>query len=71
MIMPWVNNFTVQLQRNLLYTAVTRAKEKVFILGHKQALETAVKNNSVTKRNSIFSSRILSYLENNPEVKDD
>jgi exodeoxyribonuclease V alpha subunit len=70
-IIPWVNSFSIQLQRNLLYTAVTRAKEKVFILGHKQALETAIKNNSVTKRNSIFSSRILSYLENDPEENND
>lgn len=61
-ILPYVNYFSVQLQRNLLYTAVTRAKKKVFILGHQKALYRSIQNNNVTKRNTIFSSRILTHL---------
>lgn len=61
-ILPWVDYFGGQLQRNLLYTAVTRAKEKVFILGNTSALRRAINNNNTTKRNSVLSSRILSEI---------
>jgi exodeoxyribonuclease V alpha subunit len=63
-ILPWVNEFSIQLQRNLLYTAITRAKNKVFMIGNKEALKSAIKNNNTSKRNSILSSRILTNLEN-------
>jgi len=62
-IMPFVNNFSVQLQRNLLYTAITRAKKKVFILGHQKALFKSILNNNVSKRNTVLSSRILTHLD--------
>lgn len=61
-IMPFVNYFSVQLQRNLLYTAITRAKKKVFLLGHQKALYRAILNNNVSKRNTVLSSRILTRL---------
>lgn len=61
-ILPWVKDFTIQLQRNLLYTAVTRARKKVFIVGEREALNQAIKNNNTSRRNSIFSSRILTEL---------
>ena len=63
-IMPYVNYFSVQLQRNLLYTAITRAKKKVFILGHQKALIRSIKNNNIIRRNTILSSRILTHLKN-------
>jgi len=62
-ILPYVNYFSVQLQRNLLYTAITRAKKKVFILGHQKALFRSIKNNNVSKRNTILSSRLLTHLK--------
>ena len=40
------------LQRNLLYTAVTRAKKLVVIVGSRKALAMAVKNNKVAQRYS-------------------
>ena len=61
-IMPFVKEFSVQLQRNLLYTAITRAKKKVYILGHREALYDAIKSNKTSKRNTILSSRISSIL---------
>jgi len=36
---------SIMLQRNLLYTAVTRAKENIWILASQGSLETAVRNN--------------------------
>lgn len=51
------------LQRNLLYTAVTRAKQKVIVIGHGSAIERAINNTSVILRNTIFGERIKRCLE--------
>jgi exodeoxyribonuclease V alpha subunit len=40
------------LQRNLLYTAITRAKEMVVLIGQRQAIQIAVSNNKVKERYS-------------------
>lgn len=58
-IMPFVGSFSVMLQRNLLYTAVTRAKKKVFIMGEWGAVRRAVANARVSDRNTQLSSRIV------------
>ena len=62
-IMPYVMGFSIQLQRNLLYTAITRAKKKVFIVGQKTAIDKSIRNNSTTKRNTLLSCRILSNMD--------
>lgn len=41
-LMPFVNSFTIQLQRKLFYTAVTRAKKQLFMFGHKAAVNKAI-----------------------------
>jgi exodeoxyribonuclease V alpha subunit len=46
------------LQRNLLYTGVTRAKKAVVLVGTVNAVSTAVKNNAVTKRNTGLAARL-------------
>jgi exodeoxyribonuclease V alpha subunit len=46
------------LQRNLVYTAITRAREKVILVGQPKALVIAVKNNEVSKRNSKLYERV-------------
>jgi exodeoxyribonuclease V alpha subunit len=40
------------LQRNLLYTAVTRAKKLVVLVGSRKAVHMAVQNNKVAERYS-------------------
>jgi exodeoxyribonuclease V alpha subunit len=42
------------LQRNLIYTAITRAREKVIIVGQREAFFKAIHNVEVTKRNSVL-----------------
>jgi ATP-dependent exoDNAse (exonuclease V) beta subunit len=49
------------LQRNLLYTAITRAKKKVIILGQASAIEVAIKNDKIQRRNTRFSERIKEW----------
>jgi exodeoxyribonuclease V alpha subunit len=57
-ILPLTAGHFIMLQRNLLYTAVTRAKEKVIILGTKKALFTAVQNNRTQKRYTLLAERL-------------
>jgi exodeoxyribonuclease V alpha subunit len=57
-IMPLVMGFRHQLQRNLLYTAVTRAKEKVVLIGQHSALAQAVANSKEDARYTLFPHRI-------------
>lgn len=47
---PLLTQHYTLLQRNLLYTAVTRAKQLVVLLGDRRAIAIAVKNNRVAAR---------------------
>jgi len=47
------------LQRNLLYTAVTRAKRLLVLVGSKQALTLSIQNNRALKRYGHLSDRII------------
>ncbi|MBI1741882.1 ATP-dependent RecD-like DNA helicase [Candidatus Acetothermia bacterium] len=51
-VLPLLTQHYVMLQRNLLYTALTRAKELAVLVGTKKALMIAIKNNPVVQRNS-------------------
>jgi len=58
-IIPFINQHGKNLlQRNLLYTALTRAKEKAIIIGHGSAIERAINNASVARRNTKLGERI-------------
>ena len=48
------------LKRNLIYTAITRAKKKVILIGQKQALMMAIHKTDSEKRNSLLGERIKS-----------
>ena len=45
----------------LLYTAISRAKQKVILIGQKQAIFMAIHNSDVDKRNTVLSDRINAY----------
>ena len=49
------------LRRNLLYTAISRAKHKVILIGQRQAVYTAIHRNDVDKRNTALADRIVAY----------
>ncbi len=57
-VMPIMMNHFVMLQRNLIYTGITRAKKVLVIVGTKKALAYAVKNLTVTKRNTLLKERL-------------
>jgi exodeoxyribonuclease V alpha subunit len=48
----------VLLQRNLLYTGVTKGKKLVVIVGSKRAMAIAVKNNKTEKRYTLLKQRL-------------
>ena len=51
-ILPLTVSHYIMLQRNLLYTGITRAKQMCILLGEKKALGIAVKNNKPVIRNT-------------------
>lgn len=57
-LMPLVPGHRVMLQRNLLYTAITRAKRRVILLGAKAALHTAIANDRTHRRYSLLAERL-------------
>jgi exodeoxyribonuclease V alpha subunit len=48
------------LQRNLVYTGITRAKKLVVLIGTKKALAIAIKNNKPQMRFALLSERLKS-----------
>ena len=61
-VMPVLMTHYVMLQRNLIYTGITRAKKICVLIGSKKALSFAIRNMSVLKRNSKLKERL------NPEL---
>jgi exodeoxyribonuclease V alpha subunit len=51
------------LQRNLLYTAVTRGKSLVVLVGSRQALQMAVRNRDTARRYSMLRERLVRMAE--------
>ena len=66
-IIPLMKEHYIMLRRNLLYTAISRAKEKVILIGQRQAVYMAIHRSDVDKRNTVFADRIVAYL--NREVQ--
>lgn len=62
-ILMMVPSHFIMLQRNLLYTAVTRAKQKVMIVGSKKAVYTAVENDKTRRRYSLLAERLQEEQE--------
>lgn len=52
-LLPIVQQFSRMLQRNLLYTAITRAAEKLVLIGEPYAAVTSVKNEAVNRKTSL------------------
>ena len=60
-VLPLLTQHYILLQRNLLYTAITRAKKMVVIVGTRKAIAMAVKNDKIAARWSALQER-LQYL---------
>ena len=61
-VVPLLSQHYIMLQRNLLYTAITRAKRLVVLVGSKRAIAIAVRNNKVQHRYTNLASRLSAKL---------
>ena len=62
-VMPVLMTHFVMLQRNLIYTGITRAKKVLVMVGTKKALAYAVRNVVVQKRNTMLKERLQRLQE--------
>jgi len=61
-VMPLVPQHFMLLQRNVLYTGVTRAKKIVVLVGDPKALHRALRNTDVTRRHTRLAERLRNEL---------
>ncbi len=57
-VIPILTQHYILLQRNLIYTGITRGKRLVVLVGTRRALAIAVKNNQTQKRYTYLSDRL-------------
>ena len=57
-VIPVSMDHFIMLQRNLIYTAVTRAKQVILMIGQKRALKMAIDRNIIAKRNTLLGERL-------------
>ena len=57
-IIPVLKCFYPMLKRNVYYTGITRARQKVLLIGSRQALAMAISNTDAGKRNTLLAKRL-------------
>ncbi len=57
-VLPLTTQHYIMLQRNLLYTAITRAKQMIVIVGTPKALKLAIANDKVAQRYTTLKARL-------------
>lgn len=62
-ILPMLRSHAIMLRRNLVYTAITRAKHRVILVGQKGMLMMAIHKNDTGKRNTMLGERIGKYMK--------
>jgi exodeoxyribonuclease V alpha subunit len=62
-VIPLVTQHFMMLQRSLLYTAVTRGKKLVVLVGSKRAVQLAVNNADAKKRYTWLAERVRAARE--------
>lgn len=67
-VMPVLMTHYVMLQRNLIYTGITRAKKICVLVGTKKALSFAIRNLSVLKRNTKLKERLNTLESQSAEI---
>lgn len=70
-VIPLFTQHFVMLKRNLLYTAVTRGRKKVFIVGDPRAYSIAVRTLDSTTRQTTLNDRLLRGFQNLQSMKDE
>ncbi|RJX29191.1 MAG: ATP-dependent RecD-like DNA helicase [Dethiobacter sp.] len=63
-VAPLTMQHYMMLQRNLLYTCVTRAKKVFVLVGTKKAIAIAVSNDKIRQRNTLLAKRLAGGMKN-------
>jgi exodeoxyribonuclease V alpha subunit len=66
-VLPLLTQHFIMLQRNLFYTALTRAKKLSVVIGSYKALYIAIKNDQPVKRNSRIKEKLLAAAASGAE----
>ncbi len=61
-VIPLSMSHFIMLQRNLIYTAITRAKQRIFLVGQRKALAIAINNANTRQRNTQMMRRLQALL---------
>lgn len=67
-VIPVLMTHFVMLQRNLIYTGITRAKKICVLIGQTKALSYAIRNLTVSKRNTLLKERLRGEIEKKPKI---
>ena len=59
------------LQRNILYTGITRGKKKVILVGEPEAITYAINKSNIDKRNTFLGKRLEMLFESKKEKQND
>jgi exodeoxyribonuclease V alpha subunit len=62
-VMPLMTQHYIMLQRNLFYTALTRAKQLCVVVGTYKALHIAIKNDKPIKRNCLLKEKLIKIID--------
>lgn len=62
-IFPVLLAHKIMLDRNVFYTAITRAKKRVWLVGQKKALFIAISNKKAGRRNTLLGERVQAYYK--------
>ena len=60
-IIPMFDGYRLLQTRNLLYTAITRAKENIILVGDKNVMNNMIRNNTINSRYSNLENRIKHF----------
>ena len=63
-ILPVLNSYNFMLYRKIIYTAITRAKEKLIVLGEESALKKAISTDKDENRKTLLKDLIISSINN-------
>jgi len=66
-ILPLVRSYTIMLKRKLIYTAITRAKETLIMIGEKEALQRGIYGKEPPRKT--WMKQFLQEIETTPEDK--
>jgi exodeoxyribonuclease V alpha subunit len=69
-VMPLHTQHFVMLQRNLLYTGITRGKRLVVLVGSRKALEIAVQRQDPARRYAALCRRLQDARADEPRLPD-